>query len=862
MELRKQSFGTLLDKSAAEIVLIDSDDVVLKMVQSSRLRAIDAKGWANDNNLALKENLKLLKNTWLFRVKPDVDSMLWVEHIDLARYVSRVHLPLYMQKCYELGTPCSRCWLRGGNRHCNPIVLCNLVMLLETADFLKTCRIISVMAYNHLLCDIDIAAFSDIAGEITSISKRLGNEFDAQWMDLCNFEQLLGFNVGDDILEDEDRIRGWGDGETRVGLDDPEFDTMLLDSMKKRCVTRPLLSTNRLIGFKQFVSSPGLWLTTGSGTRKAEKVDVETKLGTVSGKVKKNRTWWAMGKSAEDIVSEFFESPVNKFILKPAIKVELGRKSRDIISAGELLQVGMAYIFYLVEPLFRGSTFTPIFMDSRQQSEMWINFMSKVSSRKGATFPYDTASFDQTVGTNEIRVFFKWMRSVLLDRIPSEGTDWPAVMDRIEEVFFEQPVILGGRVIFIWKHGVPSGIRWTALMDTVINLGRQQLVSEVLSSLFGSAVSVDMVAQGDDIALFTRSGFTCLLWFNLVNFLGYTAHPKKNWIGLGRGREIEFLRKVVSRESIKGYIIRRLGGSMFRDPTKPANLTVEEKINERFSGMSVLAQRGCNVKKCYNVLFKSMYSVFINKVHEHTLKSWFHTPKSFGGFGLHPISISGHWVRLNVLDKAVINPRVAPTGVMLENKELQIARFPILELGSGAYDEQVAQRLGFVDTAGYNFQFENIVRPPLTRFSESDAGLAAKVWWTWTPRSGVDPVMARSAATLVVKSGLGQSNLVLLRQLCSDETFGVISLVWRKWAKALMLAWIEDSLPNHVPRRLGSDDQVLALVANWYANMTRDRVLKHHRVSLLDFERYCFDVERMTLRAFSHGNPLIKSRRM
>lgn len=847
--LRRAVRGSCLEKAAEGIVLIDNDDVVIHLIQRSWQAASSSIPLSLDGSSAIRENLKFMKNSWLL-TEAGVDVTL--DTLDLSpiyHFFSNLgvgNAPDVFKRMLALGKPCNRCAIKYGVGISNPLVIINLFALHEAADKERFSRVASVALLCHLLCDIDIVTFTGIAGDLTSVVKRLGHEYVPDWLDYCNFEQLLGYNVKDTVGAHEEIIRGWGEGSMLVGSGSVGFDDELVDCMLSSC---PVVSTDtrdEFLTFAGFVRSPMLWLTTGSGSRRAGRIVVQSKGREIRVKAKKNRTWWAMGKTSDQIVSDFFSAPFSKFLLKPAKKVELGRKSRDIISAGELLQIGMAYIYWWIAPLFRGAKFSPLFMNAQEQSIMWADFQRRLSEGEGAAFPYDTAAFDQGVGTNEIQCFFRWLEMILERHVSHAEKDWRPVMSRIVEVFFRQPCLIEGKVAFVWGHGVPSGIRWTALMDTVINLGRQEFVARLCRNVIGPIAETHRVAQGDDIALFARNGVICLFWFDLVNWLGYTAHAKKNWISTGRGRQIEFLRKVVSGDRIEGYVMRRLGGTMLRDPTKPLPSTVDEKISERFSGFSILVERGCDAAKCSALMFKSMYSIFDNKVNYASMKSWAHSPKSVGGLGMVPILLSGRATVIAEPSDTGGMPRAGPSGVLREYFDDQISSRPILSLGEHAFQEQMASRLGVVDNKTSSLEQRTLPLPSRLPGRIADVQASASPWCIWTPAPLLDPVMSRAAAMELIMAGYpSQACLHSVAELSSTSGKQLLSTVWSKWSRRLVGALISDKLPRPVPRCLGLSDVEISLASNWILNMTKNRVLSHHRVSYNDFLRYSILVERL-----------------
>lgn len=61
-------------------------------------------------------------------------------------------------------------------------------------------------------------------------------------------------------------------------------------------------------------------------------------------------------------------------------------------------------------------------------------------------------------------------------------------------------VVHCGKFSFPWLNGVPSGWRWMALLDTLLNISSLRVILGYLRQMFQIPIEIPLfVAQGDDV---------------------------------------------------------------------------------------------------------------------------------------------------------------------------------------------------------------------------------------------------------------------------------------------------------------------------------------------------------------------------
>lgn len=126
---------------------------------------------------------------------------------------------------------------------------------------------------------------------------------------------------------------------------------------------------------------------------------------------------------------------------------------------------------------------------------------------------------------------------------------WNAMMRGIETL---GAMVHCGRYRFTWENGVPSGWRWTALIDTLLNIASFRIITRWLRESTGLPFVTNFFrAQGDDVIFTSTSVWEVQLIIHAYNIFGYEVHPHKTFISRHRA---EFLRRSYERGEFKDML--------------------------------------------------------------------------------------------------------------------------------------------------------------------------------------------------------------------------------------------------------------------------------------------------------------------
>jgi hypothetical protein len=136
---------------------------------------------------------------------------------------------------------------------------------------------------------------------------------------------------------------------------------------------------------------------------------------------------------------------------------------------------------------------------------------------------------------------------------------WAALWDSL---FSKGSDVVAGKYKNEWNNGLPSGWRWTAVLDTIINIASFNVIKDITQSRLGKNIHIsNLYAQGDDVILATKTVDTAACIMDTYEKLGYEVHPLKTFISRNRA---EFLRRSYEVTGVTGYIARSAFGSGIR----------------------------------------------------------------------------------------------------------------------------------------------------------------------------------------------------------------------------------------------------------------------------------------------------------
>lgn len=148
------------------------------------------------------------------------------------------------------------------------------------------------------------------------------------------------------------------------------------------------------------------------------------------------------------------------------------------------------------------------------------------------------------------------------------------------------------------NNGVLSGWRWTALIDSIINLAEFFTALE-LAKTYEALTNwsyYNLVAQGDDISVWFDDPRCAVLMYKAYSEMGFKINAAKSFLDTSRN---EFLRLVTTNGRVVGYPARCIPSILWRNPKGEIAQPGEDRINARITKWLKAINRGCNKRNVW-----------------------------------------------------------------------------------------------------------------------------------------------------------------------------------------------------------------------------------------------------------------------
>lgn len=190
--------------------------------------------------------------------------------------------------------------------------------------------------------------------------------------------------------------------------------------------------------------------------------------------------------------------------------------------------------------------------------------------------PLDQGNFDKRQTRISVGVVMKAVWDYMLPHVeeqPDIEKVWGALWDSL---FAKGADVIAGQFRGEWDNGLPSRWRWTAVLDTIINISSFKVIRRIAEARIGRTLYIsDLYAQGDDVILSTKTIDGAKYIMGTYEKLGYEVHPLKTFISRNRA---EFLRRSYEPHGVTGYIARSTVGIRFRNPAQEEPTSKAERV--------------------------------------------------------------------------------------------------------------------------------------------------------------------------------------------------------------------------------------------------------------------------------------------
>lgn len=697
-------------------------------------------------------------------------------------------------------------------------------------------------------CIVTVDSFRDTFKQLGIDVKRNMDNLTEDSLSLVDIDLVVGYNLRTPLTTDQktEIATRWCKGYMPRGNDELRYYTMYSKCLSDRFKKISDFKTN-LISLDEFILNVDLWMTDGSSRGiRLDLYDIE-KQRYVKSKSKKQVI--GLISNSGDIARWCRNFNPSSESYSVAEKIEPGRKKRCIISAHFVQQVRLAYVEHALGTLFSKLLPDVFYLQSQKQQNNIVNDLIRLSDNKSKQrlfLPLDASAFDQEVSKFEIELVFDAIIAFCASRYDLHK-DVVNILEIAKHAWFNTVVIVDRvRNLGNWEHGVPSGVRWTALMDSIVNAIRFDVckMSSINDTTFGPVICSYSMFQGDDMCLILHRPIDVLRIFSFYSSINVTIQPFKNFLAFHMS---EFLRKVYLRGRQLAYVNRMVTKYLFRLPEKSGASTNSSLCRERTTTVFKMACRANNMSFFHSKV-KHIFSTIFEITNESTILNILVSPSVLGGFGiilhddksvraarqLHEIT----WLDNNFDEYKNIRA-IDITGVYREQK-IRLEQDTGTKIGDGFLNKSLRQAL---DPYARK-TFSNSVRVKKQEFKFSP-NMSLRFNFTNTGMGRYRPWMSRDNLKYPSLNDLiqvlrSQNNMQMLSNISAYEVLDVLNLLQMKADADVVWMWVAGTLPEPSILVQGLNDLSRAEVMKriFYTYVTRF-LYTHNRVTVLDFKHLC-----------------------
>jgi len=305
---------------------------------------------------------------------------------------------------------------------------------------------------------------------------KMGGEFiHPQWRLGCYWEQLYGYHpyAGVDNMEEE--ARKWLYEINPLGgfFTEEEYAGEIYGE------TRSILT--QFWVYPKEVPTKEAWLTAGRWVRGKAGTGAKTTIE-IDGRTEKSRSMKGVDaalKSDGEIGEELRTPYPEQFHV---MEKSEGGKSRPVVKTSNESNRKMDFLSEVVEKGLYGTRFSTLYAGTAGNNKIDAELVELTRDPNYIKVPLDQKNFDQHQSLLTIQAVMGAIGDHMEEaEVPNEYMEvWAALWD---SVFFLGGEVTVGKKKFPWRNGLPSGWRWTAFLDTMLNLASCRIIQRLVEKL-------------------------------------------------------------------------------------------------------------------------------------------------------------------------------------------------------------------------------------------------------------------------------------------------------------------------------------------------------------------------------------------
>lgn len=460
--------------------------------------------------------------------------------------------------------------------------------------------------------------FIKCAKKLTSLAKLAGTFFHPLWRWFCYWETATGFQPYATQAELQEEVDEWlctrhVNGEL-VGEDSY---LALIHKETRQFFSEEWVLPEKLPTINDWLKRAS-WMRGRGGTGHV----LTTVVGGKRTRTRRNKGTDAVMYSDINLKQELLQVYPQRMVV---MQKSEQAKVRPVVKSDNELFRKMDFLSEAVERGLYKSTISPIFLGAKGNEDLDFSIVENL--QQGLNCPLDQGNFDSHQSKASILVVLIAIYRQIFPKLPQEYRDvWATMWNSLTH---HGSRVINGENSKPWINGVPSGWRWTALIDTILNIVTYRINTRLAGRISSDHFYWSNVHQGDDISFKASSPEAVNALCSVYKDCGYEVHPEKTYLSRER---TEFLRRSYEVRRITGYIGRTLGGMRFRNPTKLDPVSRPARVYERISIYLLAVLRSANPAAAMDMLIEdaSQYGIPKDKLVDFAL-----TPNAVGGYGMY-----------------------------------------------------------------------------------------------------------------------------------------------------------------------------------------------------------------------------------
>jgi hypothetical protein len=264
------------------------------------------------------------------------------------------------------------------------------------------------------------------------------------------------------------------------------------------------------------------WLEGKSGSERTTDIMVDGKRVRTGRMKSVMGVYWSNLDAARDLVTPCRET-------MQVLQKSEGGKIRPVAKTGNSVNRKMNYLSEVLERGLHGSRLSTLFAGEAGNEKIDYDLIEAARDRRTWKVPLDQGGFDQHQSKAVIAVTLYTIGRHLVSHVPEIEPVWAALWDSL---FVHGACVSAGDWKEEWRNGLPSGWRWTAVLDTILNVTSFRAIWRIVNARLGySPCEVsNFYAQGDDV-IFSHPDLAVIqMIIDTFGQLGYEVHPLKTYI--------------------------------------------------------------------------------------------------------------------------------------------------------------------------------------------------------------------------------------------------------------------------------------------------------------------------------------------